>query len=148
MFKHILVPIDGSEISLHAGRRGIELAKIFKAKLTAVMAGASYRQLTDEGYLAPVLDVSRKAWEKNVAAHTKAILDRFAAEAEVAGVKCATVNVIDDNPHRAIIDTARKNDCDLLVMGSHGHGGFKHIVLGSETTRVLSQAKIPVLVYR
>ena len=48
----------------------------------------------------------------------------------------------------AIIDTARENDCDLIVMGSHGHGGFKHLMLGSETTRVLSHTKIPVLVYR
>ena len=61
---------------------------------------------------------------------------------------CGTVVVVDDHPYHAIIDTARENDCDLIVMGSHGHGGIKRLMLGSETTRVLSHTKIPVLVYR
>jgi len=148
MFKHILVAIDGSEISLQTGRQAIELAKSFKARLSAVMVCASFQQLTNKGYLAPVLDVDRKAWEQGVAGRARAILERFAAEAENAGVPCGTVIVVDDHPHHAIIDTARENDCDLIVMGSHGHGGIKHLMLGSETTRVLSHSKIPVLVYR
>jgi nucleotide-binding universal stress UspA family protein len=148
MFKHILVPIDGSEISMQAGRKAIALAKSFKSPMTVVMASASYRQLTDEGYLVPVMDISRREWEKNVAGRAQAILNRLVAEAKGAGVKCIGMHVFNDQPYRAIIDIAKKNDCDLIVMGSHGHGGFKQIVLGSETTRVLSHSKIPVLVYR
>jgi nucleotide-binding universal stress UspA family protein len=56
--------------------------------------------------------------------------------------------VFRDEPHQEIIDPAKKSGCDLIVMGSHGYGGLKQLVLGSETTRVLSHSKIPVLVYR
>jgi nucleotide-binding universal stress UspA family protein len=76
------------------------------------------------------------------------VLDAVAADAKNAGVKCDTTHLFRDMPYAAIIDTAKKNGCDLIVMGSHGYGGFKQFVLGSETTRVLSHSKIPVLVYR
>jgi nucleotide-binding universal stress UspA family protein len=148
MFKHILVPIDGSEISIQAGRKAIALAKHFKAKMTAVTASASFRQLMDEGYLVPIADFSRREWEASVAGRAQAILGRFVTEAKDAGVACAAVHVFNDEPHQAIVDTAKKNDCDLIVIGSHGHGGFKQLMLGSETVRVLSHSKIPVLVYR
>jgi nucleotide-binding universal stress UspA family protein len=108
MFKHILVPIDGSEISLVAGRKAIALAKVFKAKMTAVTASASFRQLTDEGYLVPVADFSRREWETGVATRAGAILNRFASEAKNAGVSCKVVHVFDDQPHQAIINTAKK----------------------------------------
>lgn len=148
MFKHILVPIDGSEISLQAGRKAIELARQFKAKMTAVMISASYRRMSDEGYMAPVLDVSRRAWEQNVTARARETLDRFVNEARDGGVKCISMHVFKDEPYRVIVDTAKTNGCDLIVMGSHGHGGFKQLMLGSETARVLSHSKVPVLVYR
>ncbi|MEQ1772528.1 MAG: universal stress protein [Burkholderiales bacterium] len=148
MFSHILVPIDGSEISMLAGRKAIALAKQVKAKLTTIMVSASYRRLSDEGYMAPVIDISRRAWEKNVADRAQVILNGLAGEAKDAGVKCISMHVFNDQPHRVIINAAKTNDCDLIVMGSHGRGGFKQLMLGSETARVLSHSKIPVLVYR
>jgi nucleotide-binding universal stress UspA family protein len=148
MFKHILVPIDGSELSILAGRKAITLAKLFKAKMTAITASASFRQLTDEGYLVPVADFSRREWEASVSGRAQAILNRFAGEAKDDGIACAVVHVFHDEPYQAIIDTAKKHDCDLIVIGSHGHGGFKQLMLGSETLRVLSHSKIPVLVFR
>jgi nucleotide-binding universal stress UspA family protein len=148
MFKHILTPIDGSEISILAGRKAIALAKVFKAKMSVVTASASFRQLTDEGYLVPIAAFSRREWESSVAGRAQAILSRIEGEAKDAGVSCASVHVFNDQPHQAIIDTAKKNECDLIVIGSHGHGGFKAMMLGSETLRVLSNSKIPVLVYR
>lgn len=148
MFKHILVPIDGSEISMQAGRQAIALAQQFKAKLTAVMASATYRRLSDEGYMAPVIEVSRREWENSVAGRAQVILDTFADEARDKGVKCTGMHVFNDQPARVITDTAKTNGCDLIVMGSHGYGQFKQVVLGSQTARVLSQSKVPVLVYR
>ena len=148
MFTHIMVPIDGSEMSMQAGRKAIELAKRFKSKLSAIMASATYRRLSDEGYMAPVIDVSRREWEKNVAGRAQVILNSFADEARDVGVKCVVMHVFNDQPARVIIDAAKTNGCDLIVMGSHGYGQFKQVVLGSQTSRVLSQSTIPVLVYR
>ncbi len=148
MFKHILAPIDGSDISIEACRKAIALARQFKARMTLLTASTTYRQLTDEGYLVPVAVFSRREWEASVAERAQAILNRFATEAKDAGVQCAVVHGFNDQPHRLIIDTATENDCDLIVMGSHGYGQFKQAVLGSQTARVLSHSKIPVLVYR
>ncbi|MEQ1773526.1 MAG: universal stress protein [Burkholderiales bacterium] len=148
MYKHLLAAVDGSELSLESGRRAIELAKVFKARLSAVMACPSFQQLKDKGYLPPALDAMRGEWEHDVAGHARTILSRFAAEAENAGVICGTVLVVDDHPYRTIINTARENNCDLIVMGSHGYGGFRQLLLGSQTTQVLAHSKIPVLVYR
>lgn len=148
MFAHILVGIDGSEISLQAGRKAIDLAKQNKAKLTAIMASPTYRRVSDEGFAAPVIDVSRREWEKTVAERAQWKLDAIATEAKNAGVKCIGMHVFSDQPHRAIVDAAKANDCDLIVMGSHGYGGLKSVVLGSQTSRVLSSTKVPVLVYR
>ncbi len=148
MFKHILVPLDGSGLSLKAGRRAIDLAKREKSRLSAMMACPTYQHLADKGYPPPVLKANRKGWENDMAERARGILEQFAAEAEQSGVTCATVVVVDDPPHHAIVETARENDCDLIVMGSHGHGGVKQLILGSQTSGVLSHSKIPVLVYR
>ena len=148
MFTNILIPTDGSELSVQAGHHAIALAKTFKAKATAVLVSPTFRQLMDEGFVGPMVSLSESEWEDSVTERARAVLDAVAAEAKAAGVKCETVHVFRDQAYVAIIDAAKKNDCDLIVMGSHGYGGFKQWVLGSETTRVLSHSKIPVLVYR
>ena len=148
MFKNILIPTDGSELSTQASRHAIEMAKAFKAKTTAVLVSPTFKQLTDEGFVGPAMSVNKREWEKSVVERAVKVLDAVAAEAKAAGVKCETMHVFRDQPHVAIVDLAKKNGCDLIVMGSHGYGGFKQFVLGSETSRVLSHSKIPVLVYR
>jgi nucleotide-binding universal stress UspA family protein len=148
MYSHILAPIDGSELSLQAGHKAIELSKLFNARLTAVMACPTFQQLKDKGYFPPTEAVTRSAWEQGVAERARAILARFEAQAAGAGVTCGTVLVMDDRPYHTIVDTANANGCDLIVMGSHGYGRVKQWVLGSQTTRVLAHTKIPVLVYR
>ena len=148
MFTNILIPTDGSELSIQAGRRAIELAKVFKAKATVVLVSPTFKQLTDEGFVGPSMSVNKREWEKGVAERARKVLDAVAAEAKAAGVKCETTHVFRDLPYAAIIDTSKKSGCDLIVMGSHGLGGFRQFVLGSETSRVLSHSKIPVLVYR
>jgi nucleotide-binding universal stress UspA family protein len=148
MFTNILIPTDGSELSVQANRGAVDLAKALKAKATFVLVSPTFKQLADEGFLVPELDVDKREWEKGVSERAQKVLDAAAGEAKAAGVKCETVHVFRDQPYVAIIDTAKKQGCDLIVMGSHGYGGFKQLVLGSETTRVLSHSKIPVLVYR
>lgn len=148
MFSHILIPTDGSELAVDASHKAISLAKTFKARVTVLLVSRNHKQLTDEGFLAPGLDMGKAAWEKNVTERANKVLAAVASEAKSAGVKCETVHVFKDWPYQGIIDVAKKNGCDLIVMGSHGHGGLKQVVLGSETARVLSHSKIPVLVYR
>ena len=148
MRHHILAAIDGSELSLQAGRNAIALAKLCGARLSAVMACPSFEQLMEKGYFPPTSDVDHNQWEQGMAGRARAILARFEAQANNAGVTCGTVLVIDDHPYHTIVETAKENGCDLIVMGSHGYGRFKQMVLGSQTTGVLSHTKIPVLVYR
>jgi nucleotide-binding universal stress UspA family protein len=75
-------------------------------------------------------------------------LNNVATAAKTAGIACDTVNVEHEHPYQAIIDTAKSKGCDLVVMASHGRRGVAAIVLGSETVKVLTHSKIPVLVYR
>lgn len=148
MYQHILAAIDGSELSLQAGRTAIRLATLCKARLSAVMACPTFVQLQDKGYLPPEVAISRTDWEQGIANRARGILARFEAEAQVAGVTCGTALVIDDHPWHTIVDAANVNGCDLIVMGSHGYGPIRQWVLGSQTTRVLSHTGIPVLVCR
>ena len=148
MFKHILVPTDGSDISREACEHALDLAREHKAQVTVLMASPTYRRVADEGFILPEINVEKRDWEASVKERANAVLDEAAAKAKAKGVKCATAHVFKDVPHAAIIDAAKKNNADLIVMASHGHGGFKQWVLGSETNGVLSQSKIPVLVYR
>ena len=147
MFKHILIPTDGSEISTRATQRGITFAKSLGAQITVLHVSPTYRRLMDEGYLmAP--DVGRAPWEASMKRRAQEILDAIGADARKAGVKCHTLHVFNSNTHAAIVDAANKSGCDVIVMGSHGYGAVKGAMIGSETTRVLANSKIPVLVIR
>lgn len=81
-------------------------------------------------------------------AHTAQTLDAVAAAAKAERVKCETVHVEDEYPYRAIIKTAKSRRCDLIIMASHGRGSASALLLGSETLKVLTHSKIPVLVHR
>lgn len=148
MYSHILVPTDGSELSLNGARQAIELAKLCKAKMSALMVSPTYRQLQSDGFVLTPANMVRERWEEQMTERAKKVLDGVCAEAAKAGVACEGVHVFGDTPYEAIIDTANKRGCDMIAMGSHGHGGFKQFFLGSETTRVLSHTKLPVMVYR
>lgn len=148
MYTHILIPTDGSELSLNAARQAIELAKLCKAKVTAVMVSPTYRQVNQEGFVVPTVNSIRERWDEQMNARAKKAFDEIEAAAQKAGVACATTHATGDAPYEAIIDAANKNGCDMIAMGSHGYGGVKQFFIGSETTRVLSHTKIPVIVYR
>lgn len=148
MFAHVLTPVDGSELSMAAARHGIELARLCNAKLTSIMVSPTYRRHFEDGFVMPIVKVIRERWEEEVAERAQVVLDQICAEAGKAGIQCSSVHVFGDAPYEAIIDAAKKNDCDVVVMGSHGYGGMKQFILGSETARVLSHSTIPVVVYR
>jgi nucleotide-binding universal stress UspA family protein len=147
MFKHILLPTDGSKLSGKAIKRGIDLAKKSRARVTAVHVVPEFKMMVDEGItmLSPTL---KKRFEDEGRARAQKMLDEISRQARARGVRCATLCVASDLPYQQIIATARKKKCDLILMASHGRRGLSSMLLGSETAKVLMHSKVPVLVVR
>lgn len=149
MFQHILVPTDGSEISDKAIRQAIELAKALGARITALhVVNELHLHLPDEGYPIPELPALKRRFADDAAAHAKTILGSVKEAAKIAGIECDVATATSDTPYEMIIDQAMRFKCDLIVMASHGRRGLQGILLGSETQKVLTHSKIPVLVCR
>ena len=145
MYKHILFPTDGSELSKKAVDHGIGLAKALNAKVTAVTVSEPFHIFAVEpGMLTDTPD----EYEKRIAALTGEYLKAAKDAATAAGVPCDVVHVEHEHPYETVIDTARKRGCDAIVMASHGRRGVSAIVLGSETVKVLTHSTIPVVVVR
>ena len=150
MFKNILITTDGSEFSDKAVKEGVALAKALQAKVVGVHIipsnfAASY------GYYGEVPWIDEELNQRMRAAATadgKRHVDRIHAAAHAAGVESERVVVERNIVWKGIIDTATEYDCDLIIMAAHGRRGLSALVLGSETHRVLTHSKIPVLVYR
>jgi len=144
MYKHILLPTDGSELSKAAIKHGNALASAIGAKVTALVVLTPLHSLVvDPALLLKEMD----QYKALVAAQTTKYLDHIRNDAQRAGVDCITVCTEHDRPYEAIVDTAKHNQCDLVVMASHGLRGVSAI-LGSETLKVLTHSSVPVLVYR
>ena len=147
MFKHILVPTDGSKLSVKAAKQAVKLAKALGAKITGFHAapdlGSTYY---GDGYIlrAP----SAKTQAEFAQKQARKCLSAIEVEAEVEKVPCEVFHVVSDSPYEAIVDAAKKKKCDLIFMASHGRRGLSGLVLGSETQKVLVHSKIPVLVCR
>lgn len=139
MFRHILLPIDGSSVSQSAASLAIGLARACHAKLTSLYVLAPDRAeplvLTAEGYRTrePDFDVDEK-------------LDHIREAAGKVNVPFADWTVQAGEPWDAILQVSREKGCDLIVMGTHARRGVMHLLLGSETQAVLARSKIPVLV--
>ena len=147
MFKHILVPTDGSELSKRAAAAAIEQARATGAKLTVLHAMPPATPLVF-GDLLPVAYMPPEDHEKLVSKAADIYLADIKAQADAAGVECHTVKVTSDFPADLIIDTAKKRRCDVIWMASHGRRGIAAVLLGSETQKVLAHSGLPVLVYR
>ena len=148
MFKHILVPTDGSEFSERAVRRAVAFAKEIGAEITAFYAKQDFSAMGyyGEGFLAVAkMDESEDSYTEAYARKVLGFVENLCQE---AGVKCQTVSITSAMVYEGIIDAARKGNCDLIFMASHGRSGIKALLLGSETSKVLTYSKIPVLVYR
>jgi len=147
MFKHILVPTDGSELSGKAITAAVELAAAVGAKVTGLFAAPAatpviYDDLLPVGYVTPEQHAAliKAASRKHLASIEEA--------ARAAGVAVDVVSVTSEYPAESIVETARDRGCDLIFMASHGRRGLKAVLLGSETHKVLVHSQIPVLVYR
>jgi nucleotide-binding universal stress UspA family protein len=145
MFKHILLPTDGSALSQVAIQKAVHLAKSMKAKITGVSV------MPEQKYYLYQTDIIVQVKEETVKQHKMQAsrnLSFIEKAAKEAGVPCETLYESSDHPYEAIIGVAEKRDCDLIMMASHGQRGVKGLLLGSETQKVLTHSKIPVLVYR
>jgi len=148
MFKHILIPTDGSRLAAKGIRAGVKLAAALGAKVTGVYAIAPYTPpMYGEG-VTYVPGLSPKSYRQFTERQAKKALAAVEVEAQAARVPCAKRFVTAAQPYEAILRTARARKCDAIVMASHGRGGVGGLILGSETNRVLANSKIPVLVVR
>jgi nucleotide-binding universal stress UspA family protein len=145
MYKHILIPTDGSDLSWKAVRQGIALAQSLNARVTALTVSPTFRAVTVDPVM--VADTPKQYREDCEAAAAR-YLGAATESAKVLGVTCEGLHVVSDYPYQAIIDAAQTEGCDLIFMASHGRRGVAALLLGSETTKVLTHSKIPVLVYR
>jgi nucleotide-binding universal stress UspA family protein len=148
MYKHILVPTDGSNLSAGAVKAAAKLAHEFNAKLTSVHVIPPYTTQSFAEGTGPVGDVDAKRYRKLSKARAQQVLERAKKEAEAAHVTCSTTVVTAESPWAAIVEEARKGRCDLIVMASHGRRGLEGLLIGSETHKVLTHTKTPVLVCR
>ena len=147
MFKHILLPTDGSKLSTKAVKRGIDIAKKGRGRITALHVLPEFKLMVDDGItmISPAL---KKRFDDEGRARAQKLLDDIARQARARGVRCATRCVSGDSPYQEIIKVARKEKCDLILMASHGRRGISSLLLGSETSKVLLHTKVPVLVVR
>jgi nucleotide-binding universal stress UspA family protein len=145
MHTNILIPTDGSELSMKAVRHGIALAKRIGSRAIALTVLPPFHTFTTD---AEMIEDTRTDYEARMQQHAEKTLGAVADAARAAGVACERVQVEHEHPYQAIIDTAESKGCDLIVMASHGRHGFAAIVIGSETVKVLTHCKIPVLVHR
>jgi nucleotide-binding universal stress UspA family protein len=145
MYKNILIPTDGSDLAEKAVKSGIAFAKELNAKITVLTVAAPFHVFTLN---TRAVEDTPAEYRKRIGEHTTKTLEQAANAAKAAGVACDTVQVEYEHPYQAIIDTARSKGCDLIMMASHGRRGVAAVVLGSETVKVLTHSKIPVLVHR
>lgn len=145
MFKHILLPVDGSELSLRAVDTGIELAARLGASVYAFHVIAPFPASI---YFAEIIQANEPTYTSEAIANAEKYLVDVSRRAQAAGVPCEGSHETDARPYSAIVGAARKQQCDLIVMASHGWRGFDRLLLGSETHKVILNGDVPVLVCR
>jgi nucleotide-binding universal stress UspA family protein len=145
MFKHLLVPTDGSAISERAIKSAVQLAKKTGAKVTGFHVIPEFHIFT---YQTEMLEDTREQFAQDAKAQARRLLAVIENAAKEAGVSCDTACTTSDQPYEAIIEIAKEKGCDLIAMASHGRKGVKGLLLGSETQKVLTHSLIPVLVFR
>lgn len=147
MFKHILIPTDGSALSKKAITNGVKFAQSIGAKVTGFFAAPPYRPVAYEDFV-PANYMSPKQHEDATAKLAAKYLSAVEKACSEAGVTYQGMHVASEFPADAIIEAAKTKKCDLVFMASHGRRGLAGVLLGSETAKVLTHSKIPVLVYR
>lgn len=147
MFKHLLVPTDGSQLSQATVARAVSFAKEAGARITFFYAQPDFPMpIYGEGAL--IDPTTPEQFAKSAEEEARNILDSARQQADNAGVAADTDTVVNEVPYEAIIDAAGRHECDIIFMASHGRRGIAGLLLGSETQKVLTHTKIPVLIYR
>lgn len=145
MYSHILIPIDGSPLATTAMRTSLAFAQDAGARTTVLIVVEPFHIFTASP---EQVEATRDGYQR----HARELAGKYLAEAEEEarrrGVPCDAVMIEGDDPSFDIIDTATQRGCDLIAMASHGRRGVAALLLGSVTMKVLTQSKIPVLVYR
>ena len=145
MFKHILIPVDGSAHDASTAQTAIALAKACGASVHALHVVPSFNSLS---YLTAMLAASEMVYDAQAKALSQKTLDAVKAIADAAGVPFEGSSTAADHPYAAILETATSQQCDLIVMSSNPRHGMDRLLLGSETHKVLIDAEVPVLVCR
>lgn len=147
MFRHILIPTDGSKLSERAAKAGVELAKSQGARVTAFFAAPPPTPLVYKAFL-PVKYVPPQEHAELIEKAALKYLGVIERAANAAGVPCESVHVTSDFAADSIVETAKKRKCDLIFMASHGRRGLSAMLLGSQTQKVVANATVAVLVFR
>jgi len=145
MFKHILLPTDGSKLSEKSIKQGVRMAKQLGAAITAVHVTPKTHVYD---YQMQMLTASQDSIRTEDQRRAEDCLRFVKKAAAGAAVECETLHLVSDHPYKAIVNAAKKKACDLILMASHGRRGLEGFLLGSETQKVLTHSTIPVLVYR
>ena len=146
MFKHILIPTDGSPVANRAARACVALARRLGAKVTAYSAIEALQPIYVEGYVFTRRQLN--AFEERARTAGQKRLDAIGKIAKASGVPFTTLVATAPSPYEGIIAAAKKRKCDVIFMASHGRRGFSNLVMGSVTQKVLSHSRIPVVVYQ
>jgi len=153
MYQHVLLPTDGSELSEQAARDGVRYAKSLGAQLTALHTTPLYYPPvlpthTASAHAGHEYAVRAHEYEEQSKESATRALEPIGQMAREAGVVYGAVHRVADSPWQAIIEVAAERGCDLIFMASHGRRGVSALLIGSETNKVLTHTKIPVLVWR
>lgn len=145
MFKHLLLPTDGTDASQSTVLEGVRLAKAFNARITGISVVPKFHLLT---FNTTMIEDTKEVFIAESRSQANKYLTVLNEAADKAGVPCEIEVVVSDHPYEAIIHVAKSRGCDLIMMASHGRRGMQSLLIGSETQKVLTHSKIPVLVYR
>jgi nucleotide-binding universal stress UspA family protein len=145
MYKHLLIAIDGSNLAQTALKHGVGLAKAIAAKVTIVTVSEPWHSYVPGENTMPF---PVKEYQESVAKWAEEVLAKAKAVADESGVRSTTVHIKDDYPADGILGCADAQECDLIVMASHGRRGLSRLVLGSQANHVVTHSKLPVLICR
>lgn len=148
MYKHILIPTDGSPLAAKGAKAGVKLAAALGAQATGVYVAMPYAPAVYGDAAVFYAGPSPQEHKRFSAEAAQKAFAPIEAAATKAGVACATLLLYERKPWEGILKAARARKCDAIVMASHGRGGLGGAFLGSETQRVLAHSTIPVLVIR
>jgi len=146
MYKRILVCTDGSPLAQSAAREGVKLAASLGASIVALLVTPPFE--APKGYASSPLAQQIERHQSASEALAARSLGAIARQAKTLGVRCTPLHIGRYPPAATIVDTATRERCDLIVMGSHGHGALGQLLVGSVTSRVAAICSVPLLIVR